>query len=157
MTIDNKNYNKVKKMLQSENKRNYWKVKKWDGPGCIIRNGELVNSSGTRTIKMKKAEKVIKGNFHLSDLLSLDDEINLRLQKQINRKLTRNKINYKSKEEIPIKSYDKEEVLLLIDYFFEKDNISSTKIDNNKFVPAYSTIKQNYIGAMEEIKKEVWG
>ena len=118
MTVDNKSYNKVKILLEKVKVRKYWKIERWDGKGSIIRNGNLRLSNRSKPPRLKKAEKIIKNTFVLADLIQLDNEFNLTIMKQVQRKLGRNKINYKKQKSISLNNFEEKEIVLLLKHFY---------------------------------------
>ena len=154
MTVDNRSYNKVKSLLEKVKGRKYWKVELWDGKGSIIRNGNLRLSNRAKPPRIKKAEKIIKNSFALADLIQLDNEFNLTIMKQVERKLGRNKISYKLENEISLSNFEEKEVVSLLKHFYPDYEFNMKKINENKYLPRYRTIK-NKLGGIKQIKKDL--
>ena len=154
MTVDNRSYTKVKSLLKKVKGRKYWKVELWDGKGSIIRNGNLRLSNRSKPPRLKKAEKIIKNTFVLADLIQLDNEFNLTVMKQVQRKLGRNKINYKKQKSISLSNFEEKEIVLLLKHFYPSREFNMKKINENKYLPRYRTIK-NKFGGIKQIKKDL--
>ena len=154
MAVDNRSYNKVKSLLKKVKGRKYWKVERWDGKGSIIRNGNLILGNSFKPPSLKKAEKIIKNTFALSDLIQLDNEFNLAVMKQVERKLGRNKISYKLENEISLSGFEEKEIVLLLKHFYPSCQFNMKKINENKYLPRYRTIK-NKFGGIKHIKKDL--
>ena len=131
MTVDNRSYTKVKSLLEKVKGRKYWKIEHWDGKGTIIRNGNLRLSNRSKPPRLKKAEKIIKNTFVLADLIQLDNEFNLTIMKQVQRKLGRNKISYKLENEISLSNFEEKEIVLLLKHFYPDYEFNMKKINEN--------------------------
>ena len=77
---------KAEKMLNNFETLKYEVV--WDGElGSILRNGELVMTSNNLSKTVSQMDEVIEKYFSLRDLIILDSRINLKVMKQVNKRI----------------------------------------------------------------------